>query len=179
MRQFFAQSVKPLLGNLHPFLAALLVWMATFGATMAIRIFIEGHLYWLRLTAFWVGDAIGFPIFGFFAALALAKYVPSGKWFDRLWWRFVLCLLCWGVSAFNTLNAMASRDMTVEEFLTPSEVYHAVMMGPVGALILSSLVPLARANAPRRYKLLAVAGLAIWVIAVMFDAIFLSAKPGR
>ena len=177
--RFIAGSVKPLVGKMSPLASALLLGGSTFFATMAIRVFIEKEFYLLRWWTFRIADPIGFPIFGWFAAKALKDYVPDGHWSNKRFVRLFFCLLWWGLGVGAELDSMKKRGTTLDDALVPSQAYHTVILGPVGALICSSVIPLLRSRASKRTKVFALSGLALWPISLLLDTFVQDRGPGR
>lgn len=108
----------------RPWQAAMAIFGLTWGATTAIRVLIERHLYFTRWFAFNIGDTVFLPLFAYFTSKSLQGYEETDRFYDKKWWKNSLV----GIGAFATivhqLVAFRLGDQSLEGLKKPSEWWH-------------------------------------------------------
>jgi len=139
-----------------------------FGAVMTIRVIFEQKFYLTKFWSFRLGDSIGFPLFGYFAAGLLQGYKPTECWYDRRITQIIFGLL-WGcIGSLNYLQQVQSGGERVGQ---PSEIYHTTAFSFVGSIITLAFFAILYLKGQVRKKALASLGLLIWVGGVIYDSL--------
>lgn len=169
-----SDSVAPFLAKRSPLKSALFLFSIMFGVVMAIRTFAEKEPGLPDFRSFRWGDRIGFPLFGFLAARELRGYKKTNKWFDQRNTQILFGTL-WGIiGSLNYLQAIM-RGTIGDRLKAPSEIYHTVVFGMVGAIITHAFWSVLLGTKERLFnRLLAVSPLLLWVGGVIADI-----KAGR
>lgn len=175
-------SLKPLYGEVSPWLAVVISLLLGFVGVMLIRIVVEQDFYLLRWKAFVIGDSIAFSLYAFFASRGLQDYYPKGRWYDQRW--LVLALMVLGVliGIYLLRDAMQNRQVSLEEATLPSELFHTFITYPalMALIVRSAIILFFVSDASRVDKLGAAAGLLIYGGAFLYDSSPLQDRgPGR
>lgn len=115
-----------------------------FGALVAIRLGIEkplqGRDFYLPYWAVRLGDGVGFPLFGALASIRLADYELVDEWYNK---RHTIAYLTafWAVVGVGNY-AWGIKSGALPRFMwySPSEWYHSLMFGPIGATITHAII---------------------------------------
>ncbi len=164
-------SLKPLYGEVNPFLAVMISLLFGFAGVMLMRIVVEQDFYLLRWKAFVIGDSIAFSLFAFFASRGLQRYTPQGRWYDQRWFILVLMLLGVLIGIYLLRDAMQTRQVSWEEVKKPSELFHTFITYPalMALIARSAIILFFVSDAPRVDKIGAAAGLLIYAAALAYD----------
>ena len=153
-----------------PMLVYLFLLGIDFGAILAIRIVIERRFYLTKWWSYKIGDTIGLPVYGAFAAIVVSDVNHPDAFYTQTWWQWFVLGVGVALSLLIQLRAYLTGSYSKQVVFNPSEMYHMVIYGLMFYFIASSVFPLVHGHQPLWATIGAFVGLAIWVVCVVIDS---------
>lgn len=154
----------------HPAIVYLFLLGIDFGAILAIRGFIEQNWYLTRWWSYRIGDTLGLPLYGAFAAVVVSDVSHPDAFYTQTWWQCLVLGVGVAISVLLQVHNCLTGFYSKEVIFNPSEMYHTVIYGVMFYLVASSVFPLAHTHAPIWATAGAFLGLGIWIVCVMIDS---------
>jgi hypothetical protein len=165
--------------NIAPWMMYFFLLGLDYGAIRAIRDLVEGEQYTTRFSSFRLGDVLGLPMYGAFAAVVVSKASHPNAFYNESWLQWLLLGVGIAVSLLMQLRSWLTGFYLKEGIFNPSELYHTAVYGVMFYFVASSVAPMWHNHEPLWAAVLATGGLALWFICVVVDSLDPTPVRGR